>query len=422
LLKYLGALKFRSDPNESTRLARFIRRSFPYSLGITREGILYLLFVFFISMAAVNTGNNLLYIILAVLLSTIVVSGFVSRSSLKQVLLSLQMPENVFVGERVSIKVSMRNLKRIFPSFSISVQDLDLGRALSSHLLAEKLVAPKNRRAGEIPEPDGAVFRQMAYFPILRPGEMRSELTVHSFPKRGLYRLQTFWISTRFPFGFFRRGERFEAKGEVLVYPLIQEISSYFHLLPFLPGHLEGHHVGPGENLLSIRKYQEAESARIIDWKATAKTSELMAREFAREEESKFCLILDTRLHGLDSKSGGEVFEKAVSLAASIAAHFSKEGAGLEFLTPYEYVPRGIGVRHLYRILRSLAVVKYEMASSENPSKLWDYSKFPKIKDTQALRQILSDKVFKIIITSKPKGSFPSAIWRSSHAIFFDEL
>jgi len=373
-------------------------------------------------MAAINTGNNLLYIILATLLSAIVVSGFVSRNSLKQVLLSLQMPENVFVGERVSIKVSMRNLKRIFPSFSISVQDLDLGRALSSNYLAGKFASRRNRKFSKIPEPDGAMFRQMAYFPILPPGEVRSELTVQSFPKRGLYRLQTFWISTRFPFGFFRRGERFEAKGEVLVYPLIQKISSYFHLLPFLPGHLEGHHVGPGGNLLSIRKYQEAESARIIDWKATAKTGELMAREFAREEESKFCLILDTHIHGTDSARSEDAFEKAVSLAASIAAHFLKEGAGIELLTPYEHVPRGIGIHHLYRILRSLAVVKYEMDLSEEPSKSWDYSKFPKIKDTQALRQILSDKIFKIIITSKPRGSFPSAIWRSSHIIFFNEL
>jgi uncharacterized protein (DUF58 family) len=262
----------------------------------------------------------------------------------------------------------------------------------------------------------------MAYFPILRPGEMRSELTVQSFPKRGLYRLQAFWISTRFPFGFFRRGERFEAKGEVLVYPLIREISSYFHLLPFLPGNLEGRHAGQGENLLSIRKYQESESARIIDWKATAKTGELMAREFERDEESKFCLILDTRLHGVARADCEGVFEKAVSLAASITAHFLKEGAGIEFLTPHEYVPRGTGIHHLYRILRSLAVVKYETGSPEGPSTRWDQDQFSGIKDIQALHQILSDKVFKIIITSQPRGSFPSAIWRSSHVIFFNEL
>jgi len=38
------------------------------------------------------------------------------------------------------------------------------------------------------------------------------------------------------------------------------------------------------------------------------------------------------------------------------------------------------------------------------------------------LQQIHSDKIFKIIISSKPRASFPSSIWRSSHVVYFDEL
>ncbi len=372
-----------------------------------------------LSWAAISSGNNLLFIILASLLSTIAVSGIVSRNSLKQVSLSLQMPENVFVGERVSIKVTMKNLKRIFPSFSIRVEDPDLSRQHSFLSAIRRLIS---RRKGKTSgAEDRAMFRRAAYFPILRPSETRSELMMQSFPRRGLYSLQGFWISTRFPFGFFRRGELIGAKGEVLVYPLVQEISSFFHLLPFLPGQLEGLHVGPGENLFSIRKYQETESARIIDWKATAKTGELMARQYARNEESKFCLILDARIEGA-AESSEDNFEKAVSLAASIAAHFLEEGAGIEFLTPAEYVPRGIGIDQLYRILRSLAVVKCETFMPAQSSGPWHIDSFPGIEDAQALQQILSDKVFKIIITSMPRGSFPSAIWHSSHVIFFDEL
>jgi uncharacterized protein (DUF58 family) len=402
------------------RRARF--RIFPFSFGITREGALYLLCTFLLSWAAIHTGNNLLFIILAALLSTIAVSGVVSRNSLKQVSLSLQMPENVFVGERVAIKVTMKNRKRIFPSFSIRVEDPDLSRRHSPRSPVRRLILRLRGETRAAAVEDRAMFRQAAYFPILRPAETRSELMVQSFPHRGLYLLQGFWISTRFPFGFFRRGERIGAKGEVLVYPLVQEISSFFHLLPFLAGQLEGSHVGQGENLFSIRKYQESESARIIDWKATAKTGELMAREYARDEESKFCLILDTRMDAQTSAGCEDVFEKAVSLAASIAAHFLEEGTGMEFLTPREYVPRGLGTDHLYRILRSLAVVKYETSPLQAHSDPWHPASFSGVKDGQALRQILSDKVFKIILTSMPRGTFPSAIWHSSHVIFFDEL
>ncbi len=404
------------------RRQEYSGRIFPFSVRTTREGALYLLFVLMLAFAAINSGNNLLFIILAVLLSTIAISGIVSRNSLKQVSLSLQMPENVFVNEKVFIKVSMKNLKRIFPSFSIRVEDPDLTRKRSSRSLFGRLF---HRRQNELSAADNggrAIFRKAAYFPILQAGETRSELMVQSFPHRGLYRLQGFWISTRFPFGFFRRGEWIGADGEVLVYPLIQEISSYFHLLPFLPGQLEGQHVGLGENLFSIRKYQATESARIIDWKATAKTGEIMAREYARDEESKFCLILDTQIPASSSLDTEASFEKAVSLAASIAAHFLEEGAGLDFLTPYEYVPRGIGVDHLYRILRSLAVVRHEKLAPYAFPDFWQRENLPGIEDERALRQILSDKVFKIIITSKSKGAFSSEIWRSSHVIFFNEL
>jgi uncharacterized protein (DUF58 family) len=422
LLKYFRALKSRTSTSESVRKSPSSRRIFPFSVRITREGILYLAGVLLLATAAINTGNNLLFMVLAAMLSTVAVSGIVSRNSLKQVSLSLQLPENVFAGERVSIKVSITNVKRIFPSFSIRVEDPDLNRRRSPFLFIRRMIFCRFSDVAGDATGDRAMLRNAAYFPILRAGETRSELTVQSFPRRGTYTLDGFWISTRFPFGFFRRGESVGARGEVIVYPVVQEISSFFHLLPFLSGHLEGVHVGPGENLLSIRKYQKSESARIIDWKATAKTGELMAREHARDEESKFCLILDTRVPEQPVVGFQEDFEKAVSLTASIAAHFLKEGAGLEFLTTHDYVPRGTGIDHLYRILRLLAVVHWEEAPATADTEGWDRAGFSAVSDGQALQLALSDKVFKIIITARPRGGFPSAIWRSSHVVFFDEL
>ena len=426
--RYSGILKSRFDRGATPRRAPLprrdttVRRIFPFSFGITRDGVLFLSAVLLLALAAVNTGNNLLFILLAALLSTIAVSGIVSRNSLKQVSLSLQMPENVFVDDPVSIKVSMKNLKRVFPSFSIQVEDPELRRGQDSRSLFRTLFPRKRDPASGKEAADQAIFRRAAYFPILRPGETRSELIVQSFPRRGVYRLQGFWISTRFPFGFFRRGEHVGAKGEVLVYPPVQEISSFFHLLPFLPGWMESRHVGPGENLFSIRAYQDGESARTIHWKATAKTGDLMSKEYARDEESRVCLILDTYIHPSAGAGYAASFEKAVSLAAGIAAHFLEEGAGMEFLTPDGYVPRGTGVDHLYRILRSLAVVQCAPALRALSSDAWDRRNFSGVAEEAALLQIFSDKVFKIIITSKPRGSFPSVLWRSSHVVFFEEL
>jgi uncharacterized protein (DUF58 family) len=422
LLKSFGASKFHCSLKSfalNKGRDRFSRRILPFSFSITKQGALYIFGVIILSVVTVNTGNNLLFVILAALLSAIAVSGIASRNSLKQISLSLQLPENVFVGERVFAKISMRNTKRIFPSFSIRAEDPAINR--SPFRIARMFSFSTAKKNGTEEIPHSAILRQSAYFPILPAGETRSELIVQSFPKRGVYGLDGFWISTRFPFGFFRRGQRIGATGEVLVYPLVQQISSYFHLLPFLPGLLEGRRAGPGENLFSMRRYQEGESSRIIDWKATSKTGELMAREFAEDEESKFCLILDTWIHrpvnGFEEK-----FESAVSLAASIAAHFLEEGAGMEFLTPDNYLNRGAGREHLYRILRVLAAVQYRLAATQPNDEPWARNNFKGISDVKTLDHIFSEKVFKIIISSKPRGTFPSVIWRSSHIVYFDEL
>lgn len=405
----------------------------PFSFGITRSGGFFLLLVFLIAVAAVNTGNNLFYLILSVLLSATLVAGMVARLSLRSIFVSLQVPQNVFVGESVSVKILLKNQKHWFPSFSILAEDLALIRARRSAGWLGRLTF--RGTGSDAQSPGGTpVLQHGAYFPAIPPGEARAELIAQSFARRGLYHLEGLRLSTQFPFGFFRRGERISVSGDLLVYPAIREISSDLHLLPFLPGKLEGKRPGQGESLYEIRNYHEGESARLIHWKATAKTGRLLAREYAREEESEFCLILDTAMR-LPRQDGVDVFEKAVSLAASLAAHFANEAADFEFLTPTEYVPRGTGTDHLYRILRALAIVHPMVPAPPDQAGLNEAApcasrdeeagvirEFSGALPKEQLTQVWSEKVFKIILTSRRRGTLPAPIWHSSYVIYFDEL
>jgi uncharacterized protein (DUF58 family) len=415
LKKYWPTSRSRSEEGVSRRF-RSINWRLPFSFRITLEGWIFILSVFLLLTAAITTGNNLLFLILSTLLSIILTSGIFARNSLRSVTVSLQVPQSVFEGERVPVKVSLRNQKRLVPALSIAVEDDSsvIGRSLISRIAA--FASGSGARAAGERNQNRSVLRHPAYFPWIPPKSVRSELVTQLFPTRGLYRLEGFRISTRFPFGFFERGERVPADGQVWVYPSVHDISSEFHLLPFLPGRLESRRAGHGESLFAIRKHQEGESARLVDWKSTAKTGELMAREFARDEENTFCLLLDT----IVGERGNESFEKAVSLAASLAVHFAGEGAEFELLTPREQVPRGIGAAHMDRVLRSLALVKSEPASVRTSTDLRE--ELREILQPRQLRTVLSGKIFKIIITSKPRGSFTSSIWRSSHVIYFDEL
>ncbi len=392
----------------------------PFSFSITREGAVYILTVVVLALAALNTGNNLLFMIVATLLSAIVASGIVSRASLKSLSVSVQIPENVFEHEPFSLKISLRNQKRFFPAFSVLVEDLALRRPSPASASFRQWVFRRggpNTRESAI---NSSVLRRTAFFPVVRAGEKRIELVSQSFPRRGPYSLEGLRVSTRFPFGFFRRSEHIRAQGKVLVYPSIHELSGFFHLLPFLPGHIESRRHGHGESLYAIHKYAPGESSRLVDWKATAKTGELMSRQYARDEESIFCIILDTLIQLPLPGRYHEEFEKAVTLAASLTAHFIEEGAEVEFLTPFEHVPRWAGREQLYRVLRSLAVVDCQPAQAHASADL--RGELSGIVDVDTLERILSDKLFKIIISSKPRGSFTSTVWRSSHVVYFDEL
>src|SRR5580704_13553892 len=67
-----------------------IRDAFDYD--VTRVGIVYVGIVLLIGIAALNTGNNLLYIIVAAMLAAIMVSGFASALVLRDLELDVRLP------------------------------------------------------------------------------------------------------------------------------------------------------------------------------------------------------------------------------------------------------------------------------------------------------------------------------------------
>ena len=109
-----------------TALERWILR---IEYEFTREGGIYLGVIVVITVAALNTGNNLLFMILACLLAGILVSGVVSQIVLTGLELNLELPEHLFAGLPTTLRLTLRNLKWAFPSFSISAADRPSARA-----------------------------------------------------------------------------------------------------------------------------------------------------------------------------------------------------------------------------------------------------------------------------------------------------
>ncbi len=94
------------------------------SLSLTSEGKRFVLLALAIGLAAVNTGNNLLYLLLAMMLSLIVVSGLLSEQCLRRVLIQRRLPAHIFAGSPSTGYFSIANGKARVPSFSLHVMDL----------------------------------------------------------------------------------------------------------------------------------------------------------------------------------------------------------------------------------------------------------------------------------------------------------
>ncbi len=307
---------------------------------VTRGGAVYFLALALVAAAAVISANNLLFLILAAMVATLLISGFVNRLCLAGLELDFLVPEHVSAGRTVRARLFVRNAKKWMPSFSMEVTGLAPSPLLTS-----------------------------VYFPVIPGGATLEEGVEIRFPRRGAYRQNRFAFSTRFPFGFLEKNVRVTLRREVIVYPSIDPQPGFEDLLSQLGGEIESHQRGLGRDFYRIRPYQPFESARHVDWKATAHVGSLQVREFAREQEQSVEMYLDRNV----PPEMEAWFEQAVACCAFLCWRLSARGAGVHFRT------QDLDIRlpeecDIYAILKILALI--EPAAEKSPEAPLDYTRF----------------------------------------------
>jgi uncharacterized protein (DUF58 family) len=359
--------------------------SYRMEYRITREGWIYIAGIVLVALAAINTGNNLLFLILACLIASILMSGILSSTTLAGVEMHLQLPEHIFAGQTVRGAVELKNEKQALPSFSLRVEGTSQ-KSTTAVLLATPI-----------------------YFPYLPRRESVKQSVPLRFARRGLYRQEAFRIVTRFPFGFLQKARRLDLASEALVYPSVEATPEFLEVLPGIQGAIESLSKGRGQDLYALRDYIPTDSARHVHWKASARLGSLMVREFAREDDCKVLLVLDP--HSDAARPGAssaekDRFEQTVDLCAAIAWNFHERGALLEFRSAAVDVPLAPATENIFLVLRHLALVQ----------------PLPVDAKQYMLSELAAEpESFRIIVTSQPRGSIPAEIWNSSYVVFNEE-
>jgi len=191
------------------------------------------------------------------------------------------------------------------------------------------------------------------------------------------------------------------------VYPRVDPTEEFYEILPLVSGELESYQRGRGHDLYSIRDYQVNDSARHVDWKASARTGSLQVKEYAREDERRVMLVFDPFMAGDKIEAAAaEQFERAVNLCAGLAWHFHEISSVLEFRSAGFGTRRSVASEIIYDILRYLAGVA---PLNQLPGK----SFLDTLGDTT--------DIFKIVLTWQPRGSIPTPLWTTAYFVFMSK-
>src|SRR5947209_5053304 len=370
---------------------------------VTREGLAYLGVAMVIGIAALNTTNNLLFIVLAAMLAAIAVSGFASAAVLRGLELDVDIGEIAFAGKPFIAHFKVHNPRRWVPAFSVRavMQPKKKKRNLGLQLQKTEFVFPRQnswvrmtdyKLARKAPDPEKPrIFDQPVYFTFVPPRAAAEASVELNIPKRGQYSHDHFQLATRIPFSFLTKSRRVPLKRDLLVYPALLESEEFLDLVPAITGEFTSMVRGQGSELYRIREHTPEDPARFVDWKATAKTGSLKVREFTHEDDRRMRIVFDSPAPGQTSE---EMYEYGVSMAASLAWHFTGQNVELSYTAP------GYGGEpFMYDFWCYLALVQPARGES--------------ILDSLP---VSSD--FNVIITPREPGTIPATLRTGSYIIY----
>ncbi len=339
-----------NQPGARDRLRRWARP--PRELVMTTSGKMLCLLTLGVGFGAVNTGNNLLFLLLGMLLALIIASGILSEAVVSRVSARRLIPQRVVAGIGARGAYRLTN-EKAYASLSLEVGDRNViaiaGPAAGRELGPPSVSWWKLWRG----KPDGEMIANAYTLRLDRDGETDLEARF-AIAVRGRYQMETMRITTRFPFGLFEKSRRIDSLAQLTVLPAGIEATDWIATVRGRFGEVATNHRGLGEEFFGLRDYRTGEDRRRIHWKATARRGAAVVRETEaltqREVEIVFCDWSDRPL-------SPAVFERGVSKTVGLIAALTEMGWRVGFRSRELVIEPSAGPQQADAILTALAVV-----------------------------------------------------------------
>jgi uncharacterized protein (DUF58 family) len=296
----------------------------PRRLKFARSGKIFCGGSLLLGVAAIATGNNLLFLLLGAMLGFITLSGWLSEQMVRRVEVRRKPPRGATAGHPARISYDIHNPRKRMPCFAVEVQE------------------------------EGYAGR--AWVATIAPGETATGRAEVVWPARGVYPLGLMVLGTSFPFGLFRKERDVTVPGEAVVWPR--------HELPVREPRPSGERVrragesfagaaGARGEYRGLRPYRQGDDPRDVHWRTSARLGEPVVREYERDRSHALWLCLELRA------PEGETAETAVEVAASLAHDAMLRGEPFGLATGDVTVAPGSGRVQLERVLDALARARF---------------------------------------------------------------
>ena len=265
--------------------------------------------------AAVNTGNNLIYLMASALLGFMAISGILGKWNLSKIRISCTPPEEVYDGLPTLFSINLENNRRWLPIFLMEV----------------------------------ALGEQVVLFPLVDPGQSRSKSLEAVLNGRGQQLLATATVRSRFPINFFIRS---------LVVPIDRQVTVFPRPLPCNDLHqpdsggTRGAHAhwmkGQEGDVSHISDYRGGEPLKLIHWKLSARHDRLKVKELSSSSHTPVTIDLDA--------IPGTGLEQRLSYCTYLVTRLLRSGRPVGLKSAAMEIPPGATRQHKLMLLKTLAL------------------------------------------------------------------
>jgi uncharacterized protein (DUF58 family) len=314
---------------------------------LTRTGAGYLAVWVGLLLTGLHQQINLILLTAGLAAGPLAASVVMAQQGLRKLRVQRRVPEFLFSGEPFAVDYALENIRRRGSAMAVEVRDE---------------VVPEDRGI-----PGSSRLAPRVAFERVLPrtvGRVRWEGTP---AVRGRYRARRLELVTRAPFGLMERRIVVDQDDSILVYPRIGRLTRRWHQLQresnLTRRGLRHDRTAQQQEYHGLRDYRSGDSPRWIHWRTSARTGQLMVKEFEQENDQGLMILVDPWMPRTKATSEQrELVEQVIRFAATVCLETSRQ-PGRRLLLGWTGDAPGIrqgpaSVRLLHEMLEVLSLMR----------------------------------------------------------------